>query len=171
MHHLSLCSIRNSQSSVSQCSATRSCQTTCGPNLTPRWRSRRSSWVLKLHVLVQRWRRYVSPHAGSSDQCHPAPDRTINITMWYSSQQKQIQTLNKLCSSLLEKLNNPRDDRDAESAGTLRLHRPLPLSEASVQLGTSCCFSWKIVWMMFFSVAFQPYDRTNRLSTPPTPTH
>lgn len=33
------------------------------------------------------------------------------------SQQKQIQTLNKLCSNLLEKLNNPRDDRDAESAG------------------------------------------------------
>ncbi|XP_061680065.1 mediator of RNA polymerase II transcription subunit 8 isoform X3 [Syngnathoides biaculeatus] len=30
--------------------------------------------------------------------------------------QKQIQTLNKLCSSLLEKLSNPRDERDAESA-------------------------------------------------------
>ncbi|CAB1324040.1 unnamed protein product [Coregonus sp. 'balchen'] len=30
--------------------------------------------------------------------------------------QKQIQTLNKLCSNLLEKLNNPRDDRDADSA-------------------------------------------------------
>ncbi|XP_075997774.1 mediator of RNA polymerase II transcription subunit 8 isoform X2 [Genypterus blacodes] len=30
--------------------------------------------------------------------------------------QKQIQTLNKLCSNLLEKLNNPRDDRDGESA-------------------------------------------------------
>lgn len=30
--------------------------------------------------------------------------------------QKQIQTLNKLCSNLLEKLNNPRDDRDPESA-------------------------------------------------------
>lgn len=30
--------------------------------------------------------------------------------------QKQIQTLNKLCSSLLEKLNNPRDDRDAETS-------------------------------------------------------
>ncbi|XP_061895422.1 mediator of RNA polymerase II transcription subunit 8 [Entelurus aequoreus] len=29
--------------------------------------------------------------------------------------QKQIQTLNKLCSNLLEKLSNPRDDRDAES--------------------------------------------------------
>lgn len=37
----------------------------------------------------------------------------------FFSQQKQIQTLNKLCSNLLEKLNNPRDDRDAESAGTL----------------------------------------------------
>ncbi|XP_028259872.1 mediator of RNA polymerase II transcription subunit 8 isoform X2 [Parambassis ranga] len=31
--------------------------------------------------------------------------------------QKQIQTLNKLCSNLLEKLNNPRDDRDADTAG------------------------------------------------------
>uniref|UniRef100_A0A672GQ85 Mediator of RNA polymerase II transcription subunit 8 n=1 Tax=Salarias fasciatus TaxID=181472 RepID=A0A672GQ85_SALFA len=31
--------------------------------------------------------------------------------------QKQIQTLNKLCSNLLEKLNNPREDRDGESAG------------------------------------------------------
>ncbi|MBN3298640.1 mediator of RNA polymerase II transcription subunit 8 isoform X2 [Amia ocellicauda] len=30
--------------------------------------------------------------------------------------QKQIQTLNKLCSSLLEKLNNPREDRESESA-------------------------------------------------------
>uniref|UniRef100_A0A3Q3DTT1 Mediator of RNA polymerase II transcription subunit 8 n=1 Tax=Hippocampus comes TaxID=109280 RepID=A0A3Q3DTT1_HIPCM len=30
--------------------------------------------------------------------------------------QKQIQTLNKLCSNLLEKLSNPRDERDAESA-------------------------------------------------------
>ncbi|TNM87648.1 mediator of RNA polymerase II transcription subunit 8 [Takifugu rubripes] len=29
--------------------------------------------------------------------------------------QKQIQALNKLCSSLLEKLNNPRDEREAES--------------------------------------------------------
>nr|XP_057929438.1 mediator of RNA polymerase II transcription subunit 8 isoform X1 [Doryrhamphus excisus] len=29
--------------------------------------------------------------------------------------QKQIQALNKLCSNLLEKLSNPRDDRDAES--------------------------------------------------------
>lgn len=35
----------------------------------------------------------------------------------YLRQQKQIQALNKLCSSLLEKLNNPREDRDAESAG------------------------------------------------------
>ncbi|XP_006634854.1 mediator of RNA polymerase II transcription subunit 8 [Lepisosteus oculatus] len=30
--------------------------------------------------------------------------------------QKQIQTLNKLCSNLLEKLNNPREDRESESA-------------------------------------------------------
>ncbi|KPP66909.1 hypothetical protein Z043_114548 [Scleropages formosus] len=29
--------------------------------------------------------------------------------------QKQIQTLNKLCSNLLEKLNNPREDRETES--------------------------------------------------------
>ncbi|XP_029355586.1 mediator of RNA polymerase II transcription subunit 8 isoform X1 [Echeneis naucrates] len=36
--------------------------------------------------------------------------------------QKQIQALNKLCSSLLEKLNNPRDDRDSESA-TLRQNK------------------------------------------------
>ncbi|KAL1022661.1 hypothetical protein UPYG_G00030630 [Umbra pygmaea] len=34
--------------------------------------------------------------------------------------QKQIQTLNKLCSNLLEKLNNPREDRDLEIAA-LRL--------------------------------------------------
>lgn len=37
--------------------------------------------------------------------------------------QKQIQTLNKLCSSLLEKLNNPRDEREAESAA-LRQNKP-----------------------------------------------
>lgn len=42
----------------------------------------------------------------------------------YFYQQKQIQTLNKLCSNLLEKLNNPRDDRDAESAGMLQFHSP-----------------------------------------------
>ncbi|MBN3271360.1 MED8 polymerase, partial [Polyodon spathula] len=30
--------------------------------------------------------------------------------------QKQIQTLNKLCSNLLEKLNNPREDREAENS-------------------------------------------------------
>lgn len=33
-------------------------------------------------------------------------------------EQKQIQALNKLCSSLLEKLNNPREERDAESMCT-----------------------------------------------------
>ncbi|XP_061540656.1 mediator of RNA polymerase II transcription subunit 8 [Phycodurus eques] len=38
--------------------------------------------------------------------------------------QKQIQTLNKLCSSLLEKLSNPRDERDAESAGETHRLRP-----------------------------------------------
>ncbi|XP_026885947.2 mediator of RNA polymerase II transcription subunit 8 isoform X2 [Electrophorus electricus] len=37
--------------------------------------------------------------------------------------QKQIQALNKLCSSLLEKLNNPRDDRDAETAA-MRQNKP-----------------------------------------------
>ncbi|XP_068599782.1 mediator of RNA polymerase II transcription subunit 8 [Brachionichthys hirsutus] len=37
--------------------------------------------------------------------------------------QKQIQTLNKLCSNLLEKLNNPRDDRDAESTA-IRQNKP-----------------------------------------------
>lgn len=37
--------------------------------------------------------------------------------------QKQIQTLNKLCSSLLEKLNNPRDEREAETAA-LRQNKP-----------------------------------------------
>ncbi|KAM9385250.1 mediator of RNA polymerase II transcription subunit 8-like isoform 2-T2 [Pholidichthys leucotaenia] len=30
--------------------------------------------------------------------------------------QKQIQALNKVCSTLLEKLNNPREDREAEAA-------------------------------------------------------
>ncbi|KAI1889343.1 hypothetical protein AGOR_G00178270 [Albula goreensis] len=37
--------------------------------------------------------------------------------------QKQIQTLNKLCSNLLEKLNNPREDRETESAA-LRQNKP-----------------------------------------------
>ncbi|KAJ8279397.1 hypothetical protein COCON_G00064630 [Conger conger] len=37
--------------------------------------------------------------------------------------QKQIQTLNKLCSNLLEKLNNPREDRDTESAA-MRQNKP-----------------------------------------------
>ncbi|XP_054916483.1 mediator of RNA polymerase II transcription subunit 8 isoform X2 [Poeciliopsis prolifica] len=37
--------------------------------------------------------------------------------------QKQIQALNKMCSNLLEKLNNPRDDRDAEGAAS-RLNKP-----------------------------------------------
>ncbi|KAL7891107.1 hypothetical protein AOLI_G00005830 [Acnodon oligacanthus] len=37
--------------------------------------------------------------------------------------QKQIQALNKLCSNLLEKLNNPRDDREAETAA-LRQNKP-----------------------------------------------
>ncbi|KAJ8375261.1 hypothetical protein SKAU_G00058410 [Synaphobranchus kaupii] len=37
--------------------------------------------------------------------------------------QKQIQTLNKLCSNLLEKLNNPREDRETESAA-MRQNKP-----------------------------------------------
>ncbi|RXM29760.1 Mediator of RNA polymerase II transcription subunit 8 [Acipenser ruthenus] len=37
--------------------------------------------------------------------------------------QKQIQTLNKLCSNLLEKLNNPREDREAESSA-MRQNKP-----------------------------------------------
>lgn len=37
--------------------------------------------------------------------------------------QKQIQTLNKLCSTLLEKLNNPRDDRDGEGSA-IRQNKP-----------------------------------------------
>ncbi|XP_041863195.1 mediator of RNA polymerase II transcription subunit 8 isoform X2 [Melanotaenia boesemani] len=36
--------------------------------------------------------------------------------------QKQIQALNKMCSNLLEKLNNPREDRDAENA--VRQNKP-----------------------------------------------
>ncbi len=41
----------------------------------------------------------------------------VQPSLLFLHEQKQIQTLNKLCSNLLEKLNNPRDDRDAESAG------------------------------------------------------
>lgn len=37
--------------------------------------------------------------------------------------QKQIQAMNKLCSNLLEKLNNPRDDREAETAA-IRQNKP-----------------------------------------------
>lgn len=37
--------------------------------------------------------------------------------------QKQIQTLNKLCSNLLEKLNNPREDRETETVA-LRQNKP-----------------------------------------------
>ncbi|NP_996966.1 mediator of RNA polymerase II transcription subunit 8 [Danio rerio] len=37
--------------------------------------------------------------------------------------QKQIQALNKLCSNLLEKLNNPREDRDSETSA-LRQNKP-----------------------------------------------
>ncbi|XP_034036624.1 mediator of RNA polymerase II transcription subunit 8 isoform X2 [Thalassophryne amazonica] len=44
------------------------------------------------------------------------PDRDEDLA-------KQIQTLNKLCSNLLEKLNNPRDDKDMEAAA-LRQNKP-----------------------------------------------
>ncbi|XP_004552974.1 mediator of RNA polymerase II transcription subunit 8 [Maylandia zebra] len=37
--------------------------------------------------------------------------------------QKQIQALNKICTTLLEKLSNPREDRDAESAA-MRQSKP-----------------------------------------------
>ncbi|MBN3289688.1 MED8 polymerase, partial [Polypterus senegalus] len=37
--------------------------------------------------------------------------------------QKQIQALNKLCTNLLEKLNNPREDRESENAA-IRQNKP-----------------------------------------------
>ena len=81
-------------------------------------------------------------------------------TLWfYFHQQKQIQTLNKLCSNLLEKLNNPRDDRDAESAGVLRSHRPDSSSQVDFYISTSILPSF--MSCMFF----QRYDRTSRPST------
>lgn len=58
------------------------------------------------------------------------PKHIVQPPHLYSNQQKQIQTLNKLCSNLLEKLNNPRDDRDAESAGVF-LSRVLCLGTSS----------------------------------------
>lgn len=50
--------VRNSPSSESQCSAMRLSPTTCGPNLTRRWRSRRSSWAPRRHGSAPRWRRW-----------------------------------------------------------------------------------------------------------------
>lgn len=38
--------------------------TTCGPNLTRRWRSRRSSWALRRHGSAQRWRRWGDGSCG-----------------------------------------------------------------------------------------------------------
>lgn len=80
------------------------------------------------------------------------------MTIFIFNQQKQIQTLNKLCSNLLEKLNNPREDRDAESAGVF--------------------FSWifrfntiptpSIPWL--FSFPLQHCGRTSPPSTLQTPT-
>lgn len=71
----------------------------------------------------------------------------------FFSQQKQIQALNKLCSNLLEKLNNPRDDRDTESAGKFHL----PFLDSFTKM--------KICAIYAFLSIFQPYDRTNNHST------
>lgn len=55
-------------------------------------------------------------------------------------EQKQIQTLNKLCSSLLEKLNNPREERDAESICTSHSASSSTFSTHSEMLVClSCC--------------------------------
>ncbi|XP_072246288.1 mediator of RNA polymerase II transcription subunit 8 [Leuresthes tenuis] len=53
--------------------------------------------------------------------------------------QKQIQVLNKLCSSLLEKLNNPREDRDPDSAGA-RQNKPSFNSADTSLLVTAVAF-------------------------------
>lgn len=53
-----------------------------------------------------------------SVSCRVCTFKWIN-TFFCTCEQKQIQLLNKMCSNLLEKLNNPREDRDAESAGVL----------------------------------------------------
>lgn len=64
-------------------------------------------------------------------------------------EQKQIQALNKLCSSLLEKLNNPREERDAESMCTLCLAlRPI--------------FSMQTEMFVFHAVFFFPALRQNK---------
>uniref|UniRef100_A0A8C1ZMM0 Mediator of RNA polymerase II transcription subunit 8 n=1 Tax=Cyprinus carpio TaxID=7962 RepID=A0A8C1ZMM0_CYPCA len=55
-----------------------------------------------------------------------SPDRDEELLVFFHNIAvfaKQIQTLNKLCSSLLEKLNNPRDDRDSETSA-LRQNKP-----------------------------------------------
>lgn len=59
VYHCCSFSIRNSRSSVSQCSAMRLYRTTCGLSLIRRWRSRRNSWVQMRHVLALRWPRSV----------------------------------------------------------------------------------------------------------------
>lgn len=81
----------------------------------------------------------------------------VQILWLYFHQQKQIQTLNKLCSNLLEKLNNPRDDRDGESAGMFHSHCPDNSSQDDFL---------NINILSFVSCMFlQRYDRTSRPST------
>lgn len=73
--------------------------------------------------------------------------------------QKQIQALNKLCSSLLEKLNNPREERDAESICTSRL-------------ALRSIFSTQTPTFVFHAAfLFQRCGRINSISTLLTPTH
>lgn len=73
-------------------------------------------------------------------------------------EQKQIQALNKLCSSLLEKLNNPREERDAESMCRPRLALSCICSPPPQMFGLHAVF------------LFQRCGRINSISTPLTPT-
>lgn len=56
--------VRNLPSSECQCSAMRLSLTTCGPNQTQRWRSRRSSLALRQHGSAPRWRRWGDGSCG-----------------------------------------------------------------------------------------------------------
>ncbi|XP_051752396.1 mediator of RNA polymerase II transcription subunit 8 [Ctenopharyngodon idella] len=76
--------------------------------------------------------------------------------------QKQIQTLNKLCSNLLEKLNNPRDDRDSETSGSLNVAPRFYICQFFM-----CAKSLDVKCMFLFSLrqnkpSFNPAD-TNAL--------
>lgn len=73
-------------------------------------------------------------------------------------EQKQIQALNKLCSSLLEKLNNPREERDAESMCRPRLALRSICPPHPHRSGLHAVF------------LFQRCGRINSISTPLTPT-